>query len=277
MAITTDNVPIQESTVLAMLEERTEPMYQFRRAFRDYDATGEDSEEINFPTPEDDFDRDSMAEIEELSNYPRYEVNYDDVSAVYAKYGFEVVISDEGIRFGRVDAELDAQTQMMEAEERALDAQAYELLAAQNNDITIGNGTDPLSYDYVVDAYVEAANQEYNPGDFEIYQGPYAFGNIAKDDNFNRATEQGDALARNGQLGEMFGVTHALSNTGDLTTDAFLVDTSKYGYEVTWEPTDVNAYREEDVDGWVYKINGYWGFAVTDPQACIYIDAGDGS
>jgi len=276
MGITADNVPVQESTILRMVEERTEPMYQFRRAFRDYDATDNDAEELKFPIPADNFDRDSMVEIEELSGYPRMELNYEDVSAVAAKYGFEVVISDKAVRFGRVDSELEAQSQMIEAETRALDAQAYELLAAQNNSVTIGNGTDPLSFEYVVDAYVEAVGQEYNPADFEFYHGPAAFGSIAKDDTFNRATEQGDALARNGQLGEMFGATHALSNTGDLTTDAFLVDTSKYGYEATWEPTSVTSYREEDIDATVYKINGWWGFAVTDPDAAIYIDAGSG-
>ncbi|WP_331232690.1 phage major capsid protein [Natronorarus salvus] len=274
MPTTTQNVPVQSYTIESILEERTAPMYQFRNAFRDYDATDNDEEEIKFPTPSDDFLRDTMADIDELSQYPQMELEYGEASATWAKYGFAVTISDEAVRFSRIDAELDAQGQMMESNARKLDAQAYELLAEENNDIEIGDGETDFNYEVTVDAWVEMMDQEYNPDRMLWVVGPQAFGELAKDDRFTHATDRGDELIRNRVLEDMFGTPYVLSNTGDLTDDAFLVDTGTYGYEVEWEPTSVEVVDKRDIDGTMYKISGMWGYGVTDPQAAMYVPGG---
>ncbi len=49
MATDTSNVPIQTETILRQVQERTRPDYQFRRAFRDYDASNNDAETLQFP------------------------------------------------------------------------------------------------------------------------------------------------------------------------------------------------------------------------------------
>ena len=56
--------------------------------------------------------------------------------------------------------------------------------------------------------------------------------------------------------------------------EAILVDTSKYGYFAEWEPMNVESYREDSNDQWVYKLNAHNGFAVTDAQAAVKIQGG---
>lgn len=275
--VDTENAPVQESTILSMLEERTEDTRQFRRAFRDYDATDHDERELEFPIPENDFDGE-MVEISENGDYPRAGLDYGGVSAVEAKYGFEVTISDDAQRFSKIDLEADAQAEMMDEQERAVDQQGYNLLSAQNNGVTVGSDGTDLNYDAIVEAWTTLFGNQYNPGQFEIYVGPDGVGDISTDSNFIHATDGGDEVLRSdgiNALGEIYDTPVYPTNTGLLGEDeALMVDTSKYGRLATWDPTDVEAYRESQNDQWVYKINGRWGFAVTDPDAAVFIQGG---
>lgn len=275
--INTEDAPVQESTILSMLEERTEDTRQFRRAFRDYDATNHDERELEFPIPEDDFEGE-MVEISDNGDYPRAGLNYGEVSAVEAKYGFEVTISDDAQRFSRIDLEADAQAEMMDEQERAVDQQGYNLLDAQNNDATVGSDGTDLNYPAIVEGWTTLFGDQYNPSQFEIYVGPDGVSDLSQDDNFNRATQGGDDLVRSDgidAIGEIYDTPVFPANTGLLGEDeALMVDVSKYGRLATWDPTDVESYREPQNDQWVYKINGRWGFAVTDPQAAVFIQGG---
>ena len=91
----------------------------------------------------------------------------------------------------------------------------------------------------------------------------------------SRATDQGDALAREGQLGTVFGVPVVMTNTGDLGADeGFMVDTSKFGYESERWGQEVTDYREEGKDRDVYKIRDRRDFVVMDGQANVFIQGG---
>jgi len=277
MATDTSNVPIQEETVLRRVEERTRPDYQFRRAFRDYDASNNDAETLQFPIPEDDLEG-HVVEIGEGSDYPRGELNYGEAGADRQKFGFEMPITDEAIRFGRVDAEAETQSEMARAQMKNIDVRAYDFLANQNNDVTVGNDGEDLDFEAVVEAYEVLYADEYNPSEFEIYVGPDGMRDLSLDDSFNRATEGGDSLTTDqgpNYLGEIYNVPVYSTNTGDLGDDeAIMVDTSKYGYFVQWVSMDVESYREDSNDQWVYKLKAHNGFAVTDPQAAVFIQGG---
>jgi hypothetical protein len=277
MVTETSDVPIQEETVLREVEERTRPDYQFRRAFRDYDASDRDAETLQFPVPEDDLEG-HVVEIGEGSDYPRAELNYGEAGADRAKYGFEMTITDETIRFGRVDIEAETQAEMARANMKNIDTRAYDFLANNNNDVTVGNDGEDLDFEAVVEAYQTLYADEYEPSNFEMYVGPDGARDLSLDDSFNRATEEGDMLTRDEgvtNLGTIYGVPVYLTNTGDLGDDeAILVDTEKYGHYVEWVSMEVESYREDSNDQWVYKIKKHDGFAVTDAQAAIFVQGG---
>lgn len=273
MAITATDV-VSDDDVRAILEERTQEMYQFRRAYRDHDATNLDSGTFTFPQADDNL-RSDMTEVGEEANYPRSGLNYSGVDAQYIKDGFEVAISDEAVSDSAFDIVMDAMEEMAIAAESRLDSRAFTLLDNNNNSTTIGTDGTDLNYPAVTSAYTTLVDDEFTPSGFELYVSPDAFDDLANDSNFNRATEQGDALARQGMLGETFGVPVVMTNTGDLTNDeAFMVDTEMYGYESTRWEQEVIEYRDEEQDADVFKIRNRKDFVAMKSDAAIFLQGG---
>lgn len=277
MPIETSDVPIQEETVLRIVQERTEPTFQFREAFRDYDATDQDAETLDFPVPDDDLEG-HVVEIDEGSDFPRSELNYSEAAATRNKYGFEVTITDEAIRYGRVDIEAETQAEMGRAQMKNIDARAYELLNANNNGATVGNDGEDLDFGAVVEAYEVLNAGEYNPEMSALFVGTDGLRDLSLDDSFNRATDLGDDLVSNRGpevVGEIYSTPVLRTNTGDFGDDeAFMVDMSKYGRYVEWEPWSVESYREDSNQQWVYQLSGHNGFAVTDSDAAVFLQGG---
>jgi len=273
MGITATDV-VSDDDARAILEERTQEMYQFRRALRDHDATGINSGTFTFPQADDNL-RDDMDQVGEEANYPRSGLNYSGIDAQYIKDGFEVAISDEAVADSAFDIVMDAMEEMAVAAESRLDGRAFTLLDNNNNATTIGTDGTDLNYSAITSAYTTLVDDEFTPSGFELYVGPDGFDDLANDSNFNRATDQGDALARQGMLGETFGVPVVMTNTGDLEDDeAYMVDTEMYGYESTRWEQEVTNYRNEEQDQDVFKIRNRKDFVTMKSDAAIFIQGG---
>jgi hypothetical protein len=111
---------------------------------------------------------------------------------------------------------------------------------------------------------------------------PLGMGDLLKLDRFsNRSVLMSDQAIRNGETPDpIVGL-----DPFELTTDGLsahsgvLVDTSKFGYEVT-EPIDgdaggegnVRSYREEESDETVYKVRSFKGWMVTDADAATIVN-----
>jgi N4-gp56 family major capsid protein len=278
MGITATDV-ISDDDVRAVLEERTQEMYQFRRAYRNHDGTDLDSGRFSFPQADDNV-RDAMDEVAEEAGYPRAELNYSNVTANYTKDGFEVAISDEAVSDSVFDVIMDVTEEMAIGAESILDSRAWSLMdpnggANLNGEGPIGTDTNDLDYAAVVNAYTTLLDDEFRPQDFELFLSPDAFGDLAKDDNFTHATDQGDQTVRQGTLQVGFGVPLIPTNTGDLAEDeAIMVDTGLYGYESTRWNREVTNYREERHDRDVFKIRHRKDFVVMKSDAAIYLQGG---
>jgi len=273
MAITATDV-ISDEDVRALLEERTQEMYQFRRAYRDHDATNLDAGTFNFPQADDNF-RGEMVEIAEESDYPRSGLNYSNITANYTKDGFEVAVSDEAVSDSAIDIVMDAMEEMGIAAEKRLDSLAYTGLSNNQNGTTIGTDTNDLNYAAIVGAYTQLVEDEYRPAEFEVYVSADGWGDLATDTQFTQATAQGEATIRDGTLDSSLGVPIYITNTGDLGDDeAFMVDTSKFGYESTRWEQEVTNYREEENDQDVFKIRHRKDFVVMDGPSNVFIQGG---
>jgi len=278
MPVTAQDI-ISDEDVKQTLEVRTEQMYQFRRAFREDDATDINSGSKTFPQAVDEV-RGSMDQVTEESDYPEASMNYEGIQANYEKEGFIIRVSDEAVSDSVFDIVMDVTEQMGVAAEKRLDAKAFSLLdpngaANLNSNGPIGTDSNDLNFAALVDGYTTLVEDEFVPSDFELYCSPDAWGDLAKDDNFNRATDQGDALARNGMLAEGFGVTIAMTNTGDLGDDeALLVDTGRYGYESTRWNREVSSEYDFDSDETKYKIRTRNDYVVMKDQAAIFLQGG---
>jgi len=273
MTVTATDV-VQDDDVRAILEERTQQMYQFRRAYKNHDATGINSGSFEFPEATDRL-RGEMQEVGEEANYPRSGVNYDGVRANYVKDGFEVAVSDEAVSDSAFDVIMDVTEEMARAAENRLDGLAYNGISNNQNATTAGSSGSDMNYDALVDAYTTLVDSEYSPADFEAYVSTDAWGDLATDTQFTQATAQGEATIRNGVLDSSLGVPIYMTNTGDLGDDeGNMVDTSQFGYESTRLDQEVITYREEGEDQDVYKIRHRKDFVVMDADANVFIPGG---
>lgn len=284
MATNTDDI-ITEEEVRAIMEQRREPTVQFRRAFKDHDATDVNSNSFTFPKPADeggDFDEEDYVEIDEGEEYPRTGLSYDGETVVYSKYGFEFAFSDEAESDSVFDLETDQLGRQIAAEERRLDRIAFGIVNDNHRANTVGDANGELSSTDVTSARTTLWADEYNMGEFQLLTGPDAMEDVLNALS-DRSTDLGDGTLMGGEtptsdmnsgfLGVFAGVPAYATNTGVLGEgEAFLVATESFGYESTRWNTETEVYREQSTDETVAKIRRRLGFAPIDPDAAVKIE-----
>lgn len=273
MTITAQDI-VSDDDVRAVLEERTQEMYQFRRAYRDHDATGINSGSYEFPEATDRL-RGEMTEVGEEADYPESGLNYNGVRASYTKDGFIVRVSDEAVDDAAFDVIMDTMEEMGIAAEKRLDSLAFTGLDNNTNGTTVGTNDTDLNYTAIVNAYTTLVEDEYRPAEFEAYVSADAWGDLATDSQFTQATAQGEATIREGTLDSSLGIPIYITNTGDLGNDeGHMVDTSKFGYESTRWEQEVSSEYDFGNDETKYKIRHRKDFVVMDSDANVYMQGG---
>lgn len=279
---------VSDDDVRSIAEKIRNLKYQNRRAFRDHDGTNLTSNEFTFPTLDSDFDGEAV-EVPEGTNYPRGSVEYGDVRAVYAKYGFEFPIPDEKVEDNVVDIVLDAQEDMVRAEENRMDSIAYGVLsgnAEAPEGGAIGNADGVFEYADIAEGRQEAFLRELELDQCELYVSGENAADFITMNEFTQASEMGDQVLRQGVLpgGNMLGEAALLgvagdvpvytTNTGDYAAgEGYLVDTSNFGWESTRKAMDIDSYREEDKEQDVFRVSGRWDWVATQPEAAIPFEA----
>ena len=286
MAQTASDI-ISDDDVRAIVEKIRNKKYQARRAFRDYDATNNDSNSVEFPVSNADFDGD-VAEVPSGSEYPRATKDYDTVSAAHTKYGLEIAIPDEDVEDSVVEIVMDHEEDLIRAEETRVDAVAYNVLSSNTNAAaTIDAGNESagvFEYEDITLARQQAFQDELSLGDLVLIAGAQDMSDFLNMDKFTQASELGDQVVEQGVLpgGSLVGeeafigvagdVPIYLSNTGDFADgEGYLVDTSNFGWESTRRAMDVTQYREEDKEQDVWQIDTRVDFVATQPTANIEI------
>jgi len=284
MAQTASDI-IDDVDVRAIVEKIRNKKYQNRRAFRPYDATGNNSNSVEFPVSDGDFDGD-MAEVPPGSEYPRATKDYDSVSAAHTKYGFEVAIPDEDVEDNVIDITMDTEEDMIRSEETRMDGIAYNILSSNTGNTVSGSSTSTWEYEDFTAAYRQALQNELDLAEVEVYVGASAVDEILAIDKFTQASELGDQVIEQGVLpgenmvgdqafiGTVLNMPIYASNTGDYGSyEGYLVDTSNFGWESTRRDLDVTVYREEDKEQDVFQIDERVDFLATKSSAALEIDA----
>jgi hypothetical protein len=288
MTITASDV-IQDDDVRAVAEKIRNQYTQVRRAFRDHDGTDLDSNSFEFPVSDSNFDGEAI-EVGEGDDYPRSSKDHSKVTAAYKKYGVEVTITDEAVMDSAVDIEMDAEEDLLRAEERRVETVAYNVLDANTNTNvgTIdanGNNNDTIEQVDLEKAKAEAGSAELSVSDLIIIGSWDDYADYISLDGFTRASELGDQvveqgvlpggdLAGQGLVGTALDMPVYLENIGNVSAgDAYVVDTTNFGWESERDPLEVRSYREEQKDQTVYKVRGRWDWVSTQSEANIKISS----
>jgi len=274
--LTTEDVVTEES-VQAMVQAQTEANYGFRQLFRNHNGSNA-GPSMKFPVTKEDFDG-AFHEIEPGAEYPKFDKEYGEAEAVYTKRGFEVDISDEAMEDGVLDLRLDQTRDMLAEEARWLNSLAAGIVENTRSPTTYGNNDDTLTFNEVVDA--RAKMVKFDPeGDDDGYTpdmllvDPLGAADIIKDDAFKlRDTPVGDRAVLEGFVGSVAGMDIFEDNSGALGDyNAFMADTTRYGYESAKYRGDVSSRREESNDKTVFKIRDRLDWVATNPNAVAKIE-----
>lgn len=286
MAQTASDI-ISDDDVRAIVDKIRNKKYQARRAFRDYDATDNDSNSVDFPISDSDFDGD-VAEVPPGSEYPRATKSYDTVSAAHTKYGLEIAIPDEDVEDSVIPITMDQEEDLVRAEETRIDGIAYNVLSSNTNSagaIDAGNANAGVfEYEDITLARQRAFQDELDLSELLLIAGAQDLSDFLNMDKFTQASELGDQVVEQGVLpgGNLVGeaafigvagdVPIYLSNTGDFADgEGYLVDASAFGWESTRRALDVTQYREEDKEQDVWQIDTRVDFVATNATANIEI------
>lgn len=286
MVVTASDV-VSDDDVRAIVDKIRNQYLQARRAFRDHDATNINSNSYEFPVADDSLDGEAV-EVPEGSDFPRSGLNRSTVAAAYTKYGVEIPITDEAVSDSAIDIEMDANEELIRAEERRMDSIAFNVLSSNTNASgpidANSNNNDEIEYADIVAAKQLAFTSELSNDNLVLLAAGSDMEDFLNMTEFTQASELGDSVIVQGRLpdgditaeaflGMVSGVPVYLSNTGAFTAgQAFLVDVSNFGWESTRWETEVVSYPEDSRQQTVWQISGRWDWVATNPEANVEIN-----
>ena len=254
------------------IEEITQENLVWRQVFRDYDATGINSNTVQFPVPDDDIGNPDV--VGEGAEFPREQETYSKETLTFDKFGFEIALTHEAEEDAMIDVvrdQVDRQARQMSEE---MNKQAFDVLTA-NVGGTSGDADGVFSYDDVHNGRQPLLEDSYDP-DLLIADLDAAH-DLLQDANFLEATDEQAQMRRSGQIGEIAGFDvvqddSGLNITGNSNPGAIMVDTDFYGYEGEREPITTEEYREDRTQTDVYRVYTRMGWLAIDPNAARIIE-----
>jgi hypothetical protein len=248
MALTTRDV-ITQDFVRETVEEVVEENLVWRRAFREIDASGIDSNSYTFYIDNDEMGRPSI--VGEGEEAPRHQSTVNEKTVTFEKYMGEVSLTMEAMEDGLIEMKAREIEDLARAMAEKLNAEAYDQLSSNlqstlNAGPTIGDGNGTLSFSDITEGMKALTEDDYSPDLLFVDVDGYV--DLLTDSNFNRATESGDEVVRTGEVGTVAGMTVILDSTQSISggNGAIAVDSTRYGYELTRTPMSTREYEEPE-------------------------------
>jgi N4-gp56 family major capsid protein len=251
MALTTRDV-ITQDFVRETVEEVVESNLIYRRAFREIDATGIESNSYTFYIDQDDMGRPQI--VGEGEEAPRHQSTVEETTVQFDKYMGEVSLTMEAMEDGLIEMKAREVEDVARAMAEKLNEEAYNVLSNGSNhqtkdsdDNTIGDSNGTLSFSDIVEGMKALREDDYVPDLLIVDVDGYT--DLLTDSNFNRATESGDEVVRSGEVGRIAGMPVVIDSTQDISSGghgAYAIDTTRYGYELTRTQMSTREYEEPE-------------------------------
>jgi HK97 family phage major capsid protein len=274
MALTTRDV-ITQDFVRETVEEVVQENLVYRRAFREIDASNIESNSYTFYIDQDDMGAPQI--VGEGEEAPRHQSTVEEQTVQFDKFMGEVTLTMEAMSDGLIEMKAREVEDVARAMAERLNEEAYDVLAANNQDTTdgetIGDANGVLSFSDIVEGMKALREDDYTPDLLIVDVDGYT--DLMTDSNFNRATESGDEVVRTGEVGRIAGMPVVIDTTQDIAPNghgAFAIDTTRYGYELTRTPMSTNEYEEPERQADVIQAFTRKAWTVIFDEAAALID-----
>jgi len=273
MALTTRDV-ITQDFVRETVEEVVDENLVWRRAFREIDASGIDSNSYTFYIDNDEMSRPTI--VGEGEESPRHQSTVAEKTVKFEKYMGEVSLTMEAMEDGLIEMKARDIEDLARAMAEKLNAEAYDQLSSNlqstlQSGNTIGDSNSTLSFSDITEGMKALTEDNYDPDLLFVDVDGYV--DLLSDSNFNHATESGDEVVRTGEVGTVVGMTVILDSTQSISGGhgAIAVDSTRYGYELTRTPMSTREYEEPERQADVVQAftRKSWATIFSDAAAVI--------
>lgn len=266
---------ITQQAIHDVVQEATEETLPFTEAYRSIDIGGIDNDTIELPVGTDNM---AMPErVGENGEFPRDEEDLETVPVTVEKYGVEVSVSRES----QQDSVFDVVARQVEKKARKMaelwNAEAFkELDANLHPDSPAADGgatSGVLQFTDVMEGKKIMQQEQLNPDLLIInVQGEH---DLATEDNgYFRQTALGDSTVQSGEIGRVAGFDVVVDNSDHMSQtsgEGYLVDTSRYGYEVVKEDVMTDEYYDNSRHADIFQIWARFSYFALEPEAAIKI------
>lgn len=272
--ITTSDVLTEQRIRKVIEEERRWPLV-FNEAFRTITMPdGHPSKTMEIP--EDEGLMSEPRRVGEGSQFPRTEEEYDTKQVTVEKYGFEVSITREASQFSIFNVIAEQTEKAARRFNEFINRLAYGVVsdpANQNANSPVTTADiDGTTFGFELVSYAEKVlKDDQLNSDLLIVntQGEHVLKNS---ENFQRASDLGDNMTREGAIGRYAGHDVMVDSSGLMSSTAaegYLIDTEYYGYEVVKDDIATDEYEDKSRQAQIWQWYTMREWIAMKPEAAL--------
>lgn len=277
--VTTTDV-LTEQRIRRVVEEEREYPLVFNDAFRVINMP-DDHPTKTMEIPLDEGVMSQPGRVNEGSEFPAVEEDVSTTPVTVQKHGFKVKITWEATQFSVFDVVARQTEKAARRFNEYINELAFDTLSDTANQhpsspIDDGNANiDSSEFGYELFSYGNKLmkDDQLNPDMLVVNtQGEHKLKNS---DNFQRASDLGDEVVREGSIGRVDGLDVMVDQSGLMASDtaeAYLVDTDEYGYEVVKEDVAVEEYEDPSKQAQIVQWYTMRNWTVVDSEATLKLE-----
>lgn len=272
--ITTTDVLTEQRIRRVIEEERDWPLI-FNDMFRTI-TMPDDHPTKTLEIPEDEGLMSEPRRVGEGSQFPRTEEDYDTTPVTVEKHGFEVSVTWEATQFNIFDVVARQTEKAARRFNEYINRLAYNVVSDADNQHPSSPVTtadiDGSAFGFELATYAKKVLKDDQLTPDMMVVNTEAEHELLNSDNFQRASDLGDEVTRDGAIGRFAGLDVMVDNSGLMpegSAEAYLVDTDEYGYEVVKEDIATDEYEDESRQAQIIQWYTMREWLAIDPEALI--------
>jgi len=256
--VTTADV-LTEQQIRRVIEEEKEWPLVFNEMFRTI-TMPEDHPTKTIEIPEDDGLMSQPERVGEGSEFPRTEEDYSTTVVTVKKHGFEVSITWEATQFSVFDMVSRQTEKAARRFNEYINELAFNVISDSNNQHSSSPATpsdisgSDFGFELATHAKKVLKDDQFNADMMVV--NTEGEKKLLNSDNFQRATDLGDEITREGAIGRFAGLDVMVDQSGLMannSAEAYLVDSDEYGYEVIKDDIAVDDYEDESRQSEIFQ------------------------
>lgn len=275
--VTTTDVLTEQRIRRVINEERDYPLV-WNQAFETIQMP-DDHPTKTMELPQDESVMSMPGRVSEGGEFPRTEEGTETQKVTVEKHGFEVKITWEATEFSIFDVVARQTEKAAKRFNEYINKLAYDQISDTANQhpsspVASADVGDSDGFDFALANYAKKLqkDEQLQPDMFVVNtEGERV---LANSDNFQRASDLGDEMTREGAIGRFAGLDVMVENSGlmpDDDAEGYFVDTDEYGVEVVKEDISTEEYEDPERQSNIVQWWTMRNWHVEEPEAAIKI------